>query len=269
MQIDFLVDFTKTVILLFLNTIIEFLPISSTAHGILLSKFIEINTDTKLILAISQMAILISLIYYFWERIFDILRKFFIDSSTRMFCYNVIIATIPAIIFGLLFNGIIRKYFFSVKTIAIFLIIGGIVLIHINKFLKNEVDRLIDCDLYNIPKWAIYKIGLCQAVALLPGISRSASTISGAIYCGLAKVTSIEFSFFLSLPVSFAGSIFDIFKSFNVINNYTILLIYFTINIVFAVFFVKKLIRFLKCSNFSAFGYYRIIFGLLLLFLKF
>ncbi len=269
MQIDFTIDFVKTIILLFLNTVIEFLPISSTAHGILFSRFIKINTDTKLILAVSQMAIFIALVYYFWERIFDILRKFFVDSNTRIFCYNIVIATLPTIIFGLLFNGIIRRYFFSGRTIAIFLIVGGMALVYIDRFLKNRVNRLTDYDLYDIPKWTMYKIGLYQAIALLPGISRSALTIVGAICCGLAKATSIKFSFFLSLPVSFAGSVFDIFRSLSIIDNYAIILIYFIINIVFAIFFVKKLIAFLKRSNFSIFGYYRIIFGLILLFFKF
>lgn len=268
MQIDF-VDFIKTTILLFFNTIIEFLPISSTAHGILFSKFIKINTDTKLILAISQLAILLALMYYFKEQIFDILKRFFSDKKVRIFCYDIIISTIPAIIFGLSFSNIIKRYFFSNITIAIFLIIGGIVLIYIDGLIKNKADKLVEYDLYSIPKKIMYKVGLFQAVALLPGISRSTSTICSAVYYGLSKTTSIEFSFFLSLPVSFAGSIFDIFKSFSIIYNYTILLIYFFINIVFAIFLVKKLMAFLKRNDLNIFGYYRIIFGLVLLLLKF
>lgn len=265
MQLE-IIDFFKTILLLFFNTIIEFLPISSTAHGILFNKFIKINNDIKLILAISQMSILISLLYYFREKILSILKNFFKDKSIRKFCYRIIIATIPAIIFGFLFNNIIKKYFFSNITIAIFLIVGGIALIYIENFFRVKSDNIIEFDLYSIPEKIMYKVGLFQAIALLPGISRSASTICSAIYYGLSKKTSIEFSFFLSIPISFAGSVFDILKNFNFIDNYFILSVYFVINVVFAIFFAKNLINFLKDKDLSIFGYYRIIFGLILLF---
>ena len=266
MQVD-IIDFMKTIILMLLNTIVEFLPISSTAHFIIFNKLIKIKSNINLIMAISQMAIIISLIYYFYEYVIDIIVNFFKKKEIRFFCYNIIIATLTTIIFGFIFHKMIKKYFFNVKTIAIFLILFGIIMIYIDKHFNKENKIL--CNLYSIPKNIMYKIGVFQAISLLPGISRSASTICGAIYYGLSNDLSVDFSFFMSIPVSFAGSVFDIYKNFNVIDNYLMIFIFFILNIMWALFLVKKMIEFLKKHSLKNFGFYRIVIGFLILLFKF
>lgn len=260
-------DFLKTILLLFLNTIVEFLPISSTAHSILFNNFLNIETDFKFILALSQLSITIVIIFFFYKEIFNIIKNFFCEKQTRHFCYNMVITTIPTVIFGTIMHKFIRKYLYSNQTIAIFLIIGGFFMLLLERYLENKKELEVTDKIEEIQPKIIYKVGLFQTVSLIPGISRSAMTICAALLYGLPRSLAINFSFFLSIPISLAGSCFDIFKNIELIQyyNYPKIFIYFIINIIFALFFIKKILNFLKKHRLDIFGYYRVIFGLIIL----
>lgn len=280
-------DFIKTILLLLFNTVLEFLPLSSTAHSILFSRLIPLEMDLKFILALSQIAIILVIMGYFWNEIYHLLRNFFSDRNSRYFCYNLCIATLPAIIFGLIAHGIIRKYFSSNRAIALFLMLGALPLL---KFRKSpESDDQIDDQISNnqkkikegtnlkinqflgIAPKTIYLIGLSQALSLIPGVSRSAITIVTAMMLGLPQDLAVNFSFFLSIPVGLAGAGFDILSfagsstNFILPCDYKLILLYFVINIIFALFFIDKILGLVKKSRLDMFGYYRIVFGILIL----
>lgn len=260
-------DFLKTIFLLLLNTVVEFLPISSTAHSILFNNFLNIDVDFRFILALSQLSITIVIISFFYKEIIEVIKNFFFEKSVRCFCYNIIIATLPTVLFGIIMHKFIREYLFSNQTIAIFLIIGGFFILLLERYLENKKKLEITDKIEEIPPKIIYRVGLFQMISLIPGISRSAMTICAALLYGLPRNLAIDFSFFLSIPISLAGSCFDIFKNIELIKHYNYLMIisYFIINIIFALFFIKKILDSLKEHRLNIFGYYRIIFGLIIL----
>ncbi|MDR2077939.1 MAG: undecaprenyl-diphosphate phosphatase, partial [Rickettsiales bacterium] len=182
-------QFVKLLILLFINAIAEFFPISSTAHSIILSKFLKIDANLNAFLAISQLATVASLVYYFREMIVKIAKEFFTSKSIRIFCYNIFLATLPSLVFGILFHRIIRKYFHTNMIIALFLATGGMLMILIEKYKKPGKNFSNDSTtaLMEILPRDMYKIGLLQAVSLLPGVSRSACTICTALFLGIPR----------------------------------------------------------------------------------
>jgi undecaprenyl-diphosphatase len=207
------------------------------------------------------MAIVLSLIYNFRETIVKILKNFFFYKKMRMFCYNIVLATLPSMIFGLTCHRIIRKYLYKNKIIAIFLAIGGLLMIVIEKYRKRRKISENDYPytLEDVSAGDMYKIGISQAISLIPGISRSASTIGVALFLGLPRVLAIDFSFFLSVPVSVAGLSFDLYREFSVVRDNCLLLsVCFIFNIFFSLFIIKKIMKYLKTNKLYFFGYYRI-----------
>lgn len=255
-------------LILILNSITEFLPISSTAHNIIIFNFINLKKyNLTLILNFSQLGIILSLIIYFRKTILDILKNFLFKKETRIFCYKVILSTLPTLIFGIIFYKIIKNFFYQNFIIAIFLLLGGIIMLFIENILKNNEDK--NTNFTNITYKQAFYIGLCQMFSLLPGVSRSASTICGGIYNNLSKNEAIEYSFFLSIPISILACLLDLYKNKNLINfhNYNIILSIFVISFIFSLFFCKIILRLLKKIDLKYFGYYRVIIALLILLL--
>lgn len=254
--------FLKLSILLFFNTIIEFLPISSTAHFLLISQFFNLNINNNLILSFSQLSITFYLLFYFRYYIIDIIKNIY-KKDYILFCMKILITMLPTIFIGLLFYNLIKKYTYNNISIAIFLILGSI-LMFIAEKKGNSINN--DVDLYNITYKDCIKIGFLQMFSLIPGISRSATTISGGLLSGFNKNKAILFSFFISIPISFCASVFDIYKNINYIySDYKILVFSFVITFIFSFLFVDKIIRFLQNNKLYIFIYYRIIFALLIL----
>jgi undecaprenyl-diphosphatase len=266
-------QFTKIVALFLANTIIEFLPISSTAHGILMGRFLGIGADIKLLLAISQLIIELSLCLHFREILGKIIKKFFFDRKIRIFCYNIALTSLPFLVVGAIFGGIIRKYLYSDRTIAVSLIIGGLFLWLAERYRarKKIFPEKIN-SLENIDPTIMYKIGAAQIFSILPGVSRSACTIGSALFLGLARETAVNFSFFISIPVGIAGSVFDIFGRIlpaAASGGCTVLAVYFMINILFALFFTERMLKFLRTHKLSVLAHYRIVLGgMMLLFYR-
>jgi undecaprenyl-diphosphatase len=261
-------NFASTTLLLLINTIVEFLPVSSTAHGILISKFFSIGCDTKLLFAISQLAIDLVLCLHFRKLIGQLIGDFFFDRKTRLFCYNMFLTSLPFLVVGLLFHRPIRKYLYSDSTIILFLIAGGIFLILTERYLGRKTSSPEEPDSLGKIKPAImYKIGLIQVLSILPGVSRSACTIGGALILGLARKTAVDFSFFISIPVGVAGSFFDIFREITAAgaSDYHALAGYFIVSMIFALFFVKRMLNFLRLHGLGIFGYYRVALGIMIL----
>ena len=233
----------------------EFLPISSTGHMIIVEKLLGLeSTDFVKAFTINiQLGAILSVVIMYFRRFFQNLK----------FYRNLIIAFIPAAILGLLFGDAIDALLENVVVVCYALIGGGIILLFIDKI----TARLKKDDEITPPKAFI--IGVFQTLALVPGVSRSAATIIGGMSRGLSRKAAAEFSFFLAVPTMFAASAYKLYKTADVVvsENIPILLFGNLIAFLTALLAIKGFIAFLNKFGFQIFGWYRIVIGILILYL--
>ncbi|MBO4956805.1 MAG: undecaprenyl-diphosphate phosphatase [Rickettsiales bacterium] len=262
-------------ILLILNVIIEFLPISSTAHSIVINKLLNIDFNLNIILALSQIGITLAVCYYFKNIIKDIIVNLFrLNREYFLFCFKILITMLPSVFIGCFFYGIIKTYCQSSMSIGIGLICGSLLMYFAEKYyLKNHNGDTNNIkqrnDLFNISFKDVCKIGLFQSLSLMSGVSRSATTISAGMLSNFSRIKAVEMAFFISIPVSFGGACFDLYKCFDLINNdsYLMCLYILLLSFILSLLFMKKIINFLQNNSLHIFIFYRIIFGLLLIFI--
>ncbi len=252
-------DIIHAVILGIIEGITEFLPISSTGHLIVASELMGLpqtkaNTAFEVIIQLSAiLAVIANYKDKFHPKHFELWVKLFI-------------AFLPIAIIGLLFSHQI-KALFSVKVVAIMFIVGGVVFLILEYFQKDKQPKTLDVEDISYKQAGL--IGLAQVFALIPGTSRAGSTIVGALLVGLSRKASAEFSFLLALPVLAAASGYDFLKHYKEFTNANLvsLGIGFVVSFIVAYFTMKIFIRFLEKFTFVSFGIYRIIFGVVLLYL--
>lgn len=243
----------EVIILAIVEGLTEFLPVSSTGHMIIVSSFLGISTleFTKLFTVNIQFGAILAVVVLYWRN--------FLQSID--FYKKLLVAFIPGAVIGFLLNDFIDSLLENVIVVAISLILGGIILIFIDKWLENKpVD-----DTINYQK--AFKIGFFQCIAMIPGVSRSAATIIGGMMQGLTKKTAAEFSFFLAVPTMFAASAYKLLKSYKNIESEHIssLLIGNIVAFAVAMLAIKFFISFLTRNGFKIFGYYRILVGVIIL----
>ncbi len=247
-----------TIILSIVEGITEFLPISSTGHMIIASSILGISEDefTKLFEICVQLGAILSVVVLYWKRFIDIKR---ID-----FYLKLIIAVFPALAFGFLFSKKIDQFLESPMTVGITLLVGGVVLLFIDKlFTKNTIDHE-----QNLSYKRSFMIGLWQVIAMIPGTSRSAATIIGGMQQKLTRSFAAEFSFFLAVPTMMAATGYKLLKALKENpemlkdkHNLAMLGVGNVIAFVVALIAIKTFIRFLQKNGLKAFGVYRIIAG--------
>jgi undecaprenyl-diphosphatase len=256
----------QALILAIIEGITEFLPISSTGHMVIASSFMGIADDsfTKLFEIVIQLAAILSVVVIYW-------RKFF-DFSKIQFYIKLIIAVIPALIIGGLLKKHIEKMLETPVFIAIILLIGGIILLFVDKWFRNPTIN----DEPEITNKKALTIGFYQTLAVIfPGLSRSASTIIGGMQQGLSRKVAAEFSFFLAVPTMMAAtlkSIYDVYKDSPEVlntNNLGLLALGNIVAFIVAYASIKFFIGFLTKNGFKMFGYYRIVLGVSLLIIHF
>ncbi len=248
----------QAIIIAIVEGLTEFLPVSSTGHMIIAQHLLGAPDDefTKIFIITTQFAAILSVVLLYWKRFFQSLD----------FYFKLFVAFIPAVVLGLLLEDWIDSLLESVTVVATTLLLGGIVLIFIDKYLnpKNEAE-------ITYPK--ALKIGFFQCLAMVPGISRSAATIIGGMTQGLTRKQAAEFSFFLAVPTMFGASTLKLYKGLKdspdvfTSDNIFILIIGNIVAFVVAVIAIKGFIAILTKYGFKAFGYYRIILGTVLLLL--
>jgi len=260
----------------------EFLPISSTGHMIITQKILGTTPDDfyKLFIIVIQFGAILSVVVLYWNR--------FLQSMN--FYYKLLIAFIPAAVFGLLFDSKIDELLNNVIVVAIMLVVGGVVLVFVDSWFKKN-DEIEDQE---ITYKKSFIIGLFQVIAMIPGVSRSASTIIGGMTQKLSRKTAAEFSFFLAVPTMFAASAYKLLKYFLpediskengiwiyikelVIGIYHNVIAFFATDYVWLLLFgniiafivaliaIKTFINILTKYGFKYFGYYRIVVGLTIL----
>jgi len=253
-------DIFSSIILGVIEGFTEFLPISSTGHLIVASHFMGIDQTavTKAYEVIIQFAAILAVIFNYKDK-FTIKK---IDLWRKVF-----IAFLPIGIVGFIFSHQIKELF-SVNIVAIMFIVGGIVFLIVEKFFIKEEKMLIN-DVEDVTLKHSLIIGFAQIFALIPGTSRAGSTIIGALLVGLSRKASAEFSFLLAFPVMSAVTAYDLLKHYKDFSdaNLITLGIGFVVSFIVAFITIKLFMKFLDKFTFISFGIYRIIFGVLLLFL--
>ena len=258
--------YLQAIILAIIEGVTEFLPISSTGHMVIASSFMGIAKDdfTKLFEIVIQLAAILSVVVIYW-------RKFF-DFSRIDFYIKLIIAVIPALIVGGLLKKHIEKVLETPVFIAVILLVGGIILLFVDKWFVNPTIN----DDVEITNRQAFTIGMFQTLAVVfPGLSRSASTIIGGMQQGLNRKLAAEFSFFLAVPTMMAAtlkSVYDVYKESPEVlssNNLGILAVGNVVAFIVAYASIKFFIAFLTKNGFKMFGYYRIILGTTLLLIHF
>ena len=253
-------DVVQSIILGTIEGFTEFLPISSTGHLIVASKFLGIDQTsvTKAYEVIIQFAAILAVVFNYKEKF--TLQK--IDLWIKVFA-----AFVPIGVVGFLFSHQI-KALFSINIVATMFIVGGIVFLVVEKFFIPKEEEMLD-DVEQISMKQSLVIGFAQIFALIPGTSRAGSTIIGALLVGLSRKASAEFSFLLAFPVMSAVTAFDLLKHYKEFNDANLLTlgIGFVVAFVVAYLTIKLFLKFLERFTFVAFGLYRIVFGVTLLLL--
>lgn len=258
-----LVDFFKAALLGIVEGLTEFIPVSSTAHLLLTSQLVDFTTiKNNLFEIVIQLGAILAICVIYRSKIFDLLIHFK-EKSQQKFILNLALAFLPAALIGLAFHGLIKAFLFNNLTIALALILGGIVMILVERRPRSSSVE----ELNNITPLTAFYVGLFQCLAMIPGVSRSGATIIGGLLLGLNRKIAAEFSFFLAIPTIAAASIYDLYKSSIDLTNTDLEIIFVGLLASFlsALFVVKWFINFVSKNNFVPFGFYRIVVGILVL----
>lgn len=259
-------DYLKVVILAVVEGITEFLPISSTGHLILVMEFLDFTQEGTFVesfLVVIQLPAILAVVVYFWGKLWPFQQGPEHFQITFTLWTKIAVAFIPAAILGVLLNEFIEERLFSPTVVAVALITGGIVLIVI----ETIGYRIRMQTVHDIGYLTAFAIGCFQCLAMIPGTSRSASSIIGGMVLGASRPAAAEFSFFLAIPTMLGATVFSLYKhglSFTG-HQWTLLGLGSLISFVTAYFAVAFLMNFLKRHSFRAFGYYRIAVGIVVL----
>jgi len=244
----------QAILLAVIEGLTEYLPVSSTGHMILGSSLMGIQSDNfvKLFTVAIQLGAILSVIALYFKRFFQ----------TIGFYFKLLVAFLPAVFFGLLFSEKIDQLLESPLVVAISLLVGGLILLFVDQWFNNgDINNTDD-----ITFGTAFKIGLFQCISMIPGVSRSASTIVGGMSQKLSRKTAAEFSFFLAVPTMFgatAKKLFDFYQDGFVISQeqLNLLIIGNVVAFIVAMLAIRYFITFLQIKGFKIFGWYRIIVG--------
>jgi undecaprenyl-diphosphatase len=247
-----------------LEGITEFLPISSTGHLILFIDLLKFQApEGKVFEVVIQLGAILAVCLVFHSRVTDVMLHLHDRKETRRFVYLIALAFLPSAIIGFLAHGFIKSVLFSPLVVAVMLIVGGILILIIERAKPEPSTHHVD-DM--TPKQALL-VGLCQAIAMIPGTSRSGATMMGSLLMGIDRKCAAEFSFLLAIPTMLAATAYDLYKNWHYLSADDAMLIGtgFTSAFVSAFLAVRWLMRFLSNHSFVPFAYYRIAFGIVML----
>lgn len=255
----------KALILGIIEGLTEFLPISSTGHLIVVGDLINFRSNGKVFEIAIQLGAVLAVIFEYRQRFTHVITHIGRDQAVNRFVVNLGVAFIPAAVVGLIFSKHIKTFLFNPITVATALVIGGFIILWVERrqrVAKPKVNSVEDMRMRDA-----LVVGLAQICALVPGTSRSGSTIMGGMLWGLERKVATEFSFFLAVPVMIAATTYDVLKHYKLFSAQDIGLIVIGFVSAFAagLLAVKALLKFVATKNYVPFAYYRIIFGGLIL----
>ncbi len=243
----------------------EFLPISSTGHLILAGSLLDFSGEKEKVFEIAiQSGAMLSVVWVYRAKIWSVLSGLFSDRSSQKFAANVVIASMPAILLGLMFHRKIKELLFSPVPVALAFIIGGIVILWVERHHKNNPVEYRINSVDDMTALDALKVGCAQVFALIPGTSRSGATIIGGLVFGLSRKAATEFSFFMAMPILFGAGVYSLYKERAILSAADLPL--FGIGS-FAAFIsaflcVRWLLRYISTHDFTVFAWYRIGFGI-------
>jgi len=252
-------DVFSAFILGIVEGVTEFLPISSTGHLILVGSILAFTGErAKTFEIFIQLGAILSIVWLYRVKLLSIVRGIR-SPYANGFILKVFLAFIPSAFVGVLTHSYIKYYLFNTATVAMALIGGGIAIIIIERIVKRPEVLDIDAISYRLA----LGIGLFQVLSLFPGVSRAGATIMGGVILGLERRVATEFSFFLAIPTMFAAVSFDLVKGIPYLRggDFPLFATGFIIAFIIAILVVKALLKFVARHDFTPFGYYRIIFG--------
>jgi len=243
----------------------EFLPISSTGHLIIAGDLLNFNDERgKVFMIVIQLGAILAVVWEFRAKLLAVTRGLVVRESVAWrFVRNVLVAFLPAVGLGLIFHDRIKTYLFNPYTVAVALIVGGLVILWVEKRVFHPHIKSIE-DM----RWQdALKVGFAQSVAMFPGVSRSGATIMGGMVFGLDRRAATEFSFFLAIPTMFGATFLDLYKNWHLLSvaDLPMFTVGFIAAFVSAYLAVATLLKFISNHTFVGFAWYRIIFGLLVL----
>lgn len=243
-----------------LEGLTEFIPVSSTGHLLLAGHFMGFESTGKTFEVVIQLGAVLAILTVYASKLWEVAREIPVNPYARRFVMSVLLAFLPAVAIGVLAHDVIKNVLFETPVlIAVMLILGGFVLLWIDKRPYAPVHD----DAMRFPLKVALGIGLFQCFAMIPGTSRSGSTIVGGLLLGASKRAAAEFSFFLSMPTMAGAVAFDLYKNRDVLSfdDVGVIAVGFIAAFVSAVFVVRRLLDFVSRRGYALFGWWRIIVG--------
>ncbi|MGR8999577.1 MAG: undecaprenyl-diphosphate phosphatase [Gammaproteobacteria bacterium] len=242
----------------------EFLPVSSTGHLILVGQLLGFNDDKGKVFEIAiQFAAILAVVWEYRARLGHALASITSEPVSQRLATNLIVALLPAAVLGFLLLKQIKTYLFNPFVVASAFIIGGLLILW-----AERRQHVIHAESIDDMTWRdALKVGFAQALAMIPGTSRSGATIIGGLFFGLSRRAATEFSFFLAIPTMFAATSYDVYKNRDLfsVDDIPLFAVGGTVSFISAFLAVRGLIRFISRHDFTVFAWYRIAFGLLVL----
>jgi len=249
----------------------EFLPISSTGHLILAGSLLGFGQDAgadkaKVFDIAIQTGAIFAVVLVYWQRLLSTVKGLGSEPKAQRFALNVIVGFLPAVVLGLAFGKAIKAHLFTPTVVATTFILGGLIILWAEKRAANAGPaRVATVD--DMSPLDALKVGLLQCLALVPGTSRSGSSIIGGMFLGLSRQAATEFSFFLGIPTLIGAGVYSLYKARDLLSmsDLPLFLIGLVMAFVSAWVCVRWLLRYVSTHNFNAFAWYRIAFGILIL----
>ena len=265
-----IVELLKVVVLGIVEGLTEWLPVSSTGHMILVDEFIKLDVSKDfmdMFLVVIQLGAILAVVALNFEKLnpWSDWKTKKEKRDTVSLWMKVIVACIPAAVIGLMFNKYMEEHFMTAPVVATTLIFYGLLFIWIENYNKHRRPRIND--LANLDYRTAFIIGLVQVLSLVPGTSRSGATIIGGILFGASRIVAAEFTFFLAIPVMFGASLLKMVK-FGL--HYTgaeivIMVVGMVTAFIVSILSIKFLLSYIKTNDFKAFGWYRIVLGIIVI----
>lgn len=254
----------QAIILGVVEGLTEFLPISSTGHQIIVADLIGFTGERAMAFnIIIQLAAILAVMWEFRGKIVDVVRGLPNQPRAQRFTDNLLLAFLPALVLGVLFADLIHEYLFNAVTVAAALVLGGVVMLW-----AERRQHTVEVTHVDEMRWShALKIGFVQCLAMIPGTSRSGSTIIGGLLFGLSRTAATEFSFFLAMPTMVGAAVYSGYKYRHLFqpDDLPIFALGFVTSFIFAMIAVRGLLKFIANHSYAAFAWYRIVFGMLIL----
>lgn len=256
----FIDQYLDAILLGLIEGLTEFLPVSSTGHLIIFDRLLDFQGPPgKVFEVVIQLGAILAICTVYFTRLWKVVTGLPDSPDARRFALAVILAFLPAMVLGAGLHGVIKTLLFNPTVVSVALIVGGVAIL--------LVERLVPVARYHqierFPAPLALKIGLCQCLALVPGVSRSGATILGSLLMGVDRRTAAEFSFFLAIPTMAGATAYDLYKNWGVmtLDAGALIAVGFVTAFIAAALVVKTLVDFVGRYGFAPFGWYRIALG--------